>query len=155
MHLRTTLSLQKRQLVYLKNACKNIIFPAKFKIKFFYFLKPILLPPYLSPYIYRWFHAKFQDSRTNNKKRPPPSDPKRPLAVYTTVCIIIIFIWSRINVALKITWFLHHFLHLFTFCSWESQQHNWKQSKLLFCWHVRLTPWHIESSLNPVLMHFP
>ena len=52
----------------------------------FYFLKPILFPPYLGPYIYRWFHAKFQDSRTNNKKRPPPSDPKRPLAVYTTVC---------------------------------------------------------------------
>ena len=53
---------------------------------FFYFLKPILLPPYLGPYTYRWFHAKFQDSRTNNKTRPPPSDPKRPLAVYTTVC---------------------------------------------------------------------
>ena len=72
-------------LIYLKNACKKIIFPAKFKKKN-YFLKPILLPPYLGPYIYRWFHAKFQDSRTNNKKRTPPSDPKRPLAIFTTVC---------------------------------------------------------------------
>ena len=32
------------------------------------------------------FHAKNQDSRTNNKKSTQPSDAKRPLAVYTTVC---------------------------------------------------------------------
>ena len=52
--------------------CLYTTYPVKFKSNFFFFLKPILLPPYLGPYMCRRFHAKFQDSRTNNKKRPPP-----------------------------------------------------------------------------------
>ena len=36
-------------LIYLKNACKNIIFPAKFKIEnFFTFLNQFCLPPILA-----------------------------------------------------------------------------------------------------------
>ena len=53
--------------------------------KHFYFLKMILSAPYLCPNICGRFHAKFQDSRTKNKKSTHPSDPKRPLAIYTTV----------------------------------------------------------------------
>ena len=88
------IDLARRSLTYPAHTVVRVIWGQFFtchlsskiwKQKFFYFLKPILSPPYLGPYIYRWFHAKFQDSRTNNKKRPPHSDAKRPLAVYTTV----------------------------------------------------------------------
>merc|ERR1712242_413250 len=42
---------------------KNIYFLRKIQNrKKFCFLKPILSHPYLCPYIYRVFHAKFQDS---------------------------------------------------------------------------------------------
>ena len=45
------------------------------------YLKPIVFPPNLGPYKYRWFHAKFHESKTNNTERPPTSYAKRPLAI--------------------------------------------------------------------------
>ena len=56
-----------------------------------------MFPPYLCPYICRVFHAKFQDSRTNNKKSTQSSDPKRPLAIYATVCKIYSTVVSKLT----------------------------------------------------------
>ena len=51
-----------------------------------YFLLPILLPPYLGPYMCRRFHAKFQDSRTNNKKSTQPFHSNSQIMENNSVC---------------------------------------------------------------------
>ena len=47
-------------------------FQQNFKLKNFSLRGQLLRPPYLVPTMCGGLHAKFQDSRINNKKGPPP-----------------------------------------------------------------------------------
>ena len=78
---------------------------------FFYFLKPILSPPYLGPYMCSRFHAKFHDSRTNNKKRPPPFNLTQKHTVKKTFSQqnskLKIFLLSKTNFVSPLSWSIY------------------------------------------------
>ena len=60
-------------------------FQQNFKLNNFSLRGQLLRPPYLVPTMCGGFHAKFQDSRINNKKDPPPFHSIGQIMEYNSV----------------------------------------------------------------------